>query len=520
MALFRSERGIGRGEVPESRIEVPIFAAFMILCSILVFVVHLVYGNQSITIAIALSIVVFGVTVVRVEAGLYILILSMLLSPEIVAEANETHNLNVRYDDLLIMVIFLGVMVKLAFEGKLIPWQPSPINMGILAYYSICLISSGLALERSLGAWNRRDAFFVLLKMLEFYLIFFLAGHAVRNLRDIRNQMFMFFVVAIIVSLYAIYTIPTESRVGAPFDEGGTEPNTLGGYLTIILCLLLGLFTQAPGYFRKFALASVMLLATVPFLYTLSRASYVSFIVAAIVISVISRKYALILVLAAVLGTSSIFMPEKIKERVTHTFQKESGQEIVVGGTNTGVMVDKSTNERILVWRKVRFLMGLSPQYFLLGAGVSWESVLDSQYARIFLETGTLGMLAFIFMQYRILKTVRQAYRWTDDWMARGIAMGMFGAVCALISHGMGTISFLIVRIMEPYWFLLAICVVIRADAIEKHWTASQARKRVILPATHASAAMSPVRNASIPLSTSVRHGLSPQPSLMPPESK
>jgi hypothetical protein len=33
MAFFRSERGIGRGEVAESQLEVPMFAAFMLLCS-------------------------------------------------------------------------------------------------------------------------------------------------------------------------------------------------------------------------------------------------------------------------------------------------------------------------------------------------------------------------------------------------------------------------------------------------------------------------------------------------------
>lgn len=479
MALFRSERGIGRGEVPESRLEVPIFALFMLVCSAILFVIHVRLGNISVTVAVAVSMLVFGITAIRVEFGVYILVLAMLLSPEITADNSAgEHNVNIRYDDLLIVVIFLGVMVKLVFDGNFRLWRPSPINVGIFGYYGVCVISTLLALERNLGAWHRQDAFFVMLKMLEFYMIFFLVGHSVRNLKDIRNQLVLFFIVAMTVSIYAISTIPTEARVGAPFDEGGTEPNTLGGYLTVIMCLALGLFTQARGVTRKVPFLLVVVVAFVPFLYTLSRASYISIIVGSVVICLVSRKYLLIIAMVVALAFSSLLMPQKVKERVLYTFQGGAGQQVSVGGRDLGVTVDKSTNERILVWRKVGFILRLGPQFFLLGAGVAWESVLDSQYARIILETGLLGILAFGFMQYRILKTLREAYRWTDHWMARGLAMGAFGAAVALIVHGLGTISFLIVRIMEPYWFLVAVCVVIREDALSKHYARHVARKR------------------------------------------
>ncbi len=470
MALFRSERGIGRGEIPESRLELPFFALIMVVCSFILFFLHLRLGNQSLTLALAISLFVFGATVVRVEFGVYVLVLAMMLSPEIVTDTSGENNLKIRYDDLLIIVIFVGVMVKLAFEGRFQLWRPSPINAGIVAYYSICILSTLLALERNLGAWNRRDAFFVMLKMLEFYLIFFLVSQAVRDRNQIRNQLILFFLVALVVSAYGISTIPVEDRVGAPFDEGGTEPNTLGGYLTLVMCMALGLFTQAPKIYQKAILAGIASVAFVPFLYTLSRASYVAFLVGVVVLCLCSRQYVLLVIIAVILGASSLVMPEKVQERVRYTFQQGSGEEVVVAGQSTGIQVDKSTNERILVWRKVRFILRLGPQYFLLGAGVSWESVLDSQYARIILETGILGILAFGFMQFRILKTIRESYRWTDDWMGRGLGMGAFAVALALLVHGLGTISFLIVRIMEPYWFLMALIVVIRENALAKHW--------------------------------------------------
>ena len=111
MAFFRSERGIGRGEVAESQLELPIFAVFMLVSSVILAAQHLLLGNDSLTAALAVSMIVFGGTVVRVEFGLFVLLVAMLLSPEIELRpaADGGRGLNIRYDDLLIIVIFLGV---------------------------------------------------------------------------------------------------------------------------------------------------------------------------------------------------------------------------------------------------------------------------------------------------------------------------------------------------------------------------------------------------------------------------
>lgn len=501
MALFRSERGIGRGEVAESRLEVPFFALFMVLCSLLLLAEHLYFGNDSLTLALAISMVVFGVTVARVDFGVYILVIAMLLSPELDMgnDLSGEQSLNLRYDDILILVIFIGVMVKIAFEGRLQPWQSSPVNAGILAYYSVCIISTLFALERNLGAWDRRSAFFTMLKMLEFYLVFWLVGLAVRNRQDIRKQLPLFFLVSMVVSVYAIYTIRTEPRVSAPFETGGTEPNTLGGYLLLVIFVAMGLFTQARYWRQKMPFLLISGVAFIPLLYTLSRASYMGLVVGLSVLSVISRKYAILILMILALASSSVIMPEKVKERVRYTFEASSGQEVTVAGRTTGVTVDKSTHERFLVWRKVRYILGMGGLLTWFGGGVTWESVLDSQYARVILETGLVGLAAFLFLQYRLLRCAREAYRWSDDWVGRGISMGVFAATLGLVTHSMGTISFLIVRIMEPYWFLVALTVTIRNQALLKS-RASEKTARAARPAQDANqipAAASPAMKSA-----------------------
>ena len=95
--------------------------------------------------------------------------------------------------------------------------------------------------------------------------------------------------------------------------------------------------------------------------------------------------------------------------------------------------------------------------------------MLDSQFARVIIETGLFGFAAFSFLLWRVLKTTHEAFRWSRYWVAKGLSLGMFATCIGLIAHGFGTISFLIVRIMEPFWFLVALACVAREIAILDH---------------------------------------------------
>jgi hypothetical protein len=179
----------------------------------------------------------------------------------------------------------------------------------------------------------------------------------------------------------------------------------------------------------------------------------------------------LLAMVLVVLSTSFMLMPKEVRERVNYTFQEGSGKAVQLGGVDLGVQVDTSTYERIHVWRKVWFNMRWAPW---LGGGVSWGMVLDSQYARVIFETGIIGVIAFIMLQWRVIKTANQTYSWSSNWIDKGVALAVFAGTIGLIVHSFGTISFLIARIMEPYWYLVAVVAVRRYDLIEAYL----ARKR------------------------------------------
>lgn len=464
----RPEYGIGRGEIAESHIEAPVFAFFAVVCAAALFAVHFQFQNDHVTIALAVSLLVFGMTLVRVEFGLFILLAAMLLSPEVEAGKVGTHDergVNLRYDDILIIIIFLGVVVKHAFEGKPLLWRPNPINPGIFAYYTVCLISTLLALRISVPAWDRDVAFFILLKMFEFYLIFFMVGMSITSMRAVEHQLIVFLAVSLIVCVYGIVSIGTLPRVSAPFEAGGTEPNTLGGYLMIVICLCLAMLLYAPNVRWKWVFFGIASAAFVPFIMTLSRASYFALFIALVVMGVASRRGSVLALVAVVVVMSPFAMPEDVKKRVNDTFIS-SGVPINVPGVKEEVTIDKSAYERIYVWKKVRYNLTIWPWF---GGGISWDTVLDSQFARVMIETGLIGFAAFVFLLWRVLKTTNETLRWSRYWVAKGLALGMLATTAGLIAHSFGTISFLIIRIMEPFWFLMALTCVAREIALLDH---------------------------------------------------
>lgn len=465
MGLFRSDLAIGRGEVAESRLDYPYLCAAVMLCAFALLAVQLLLGNEILTAGLAMGLMVLSVTVARPDLGIVILIASMLLSPELAAGSvgRGVRSLNIRLDDILIIAIFLGVLAKRAAGREPYLWRPNPVNPAIAIYLLVCVASTARAVMLSIPAWDKATAFFVGLKMLEFFMIFLIVSSAVRGIAQIRFLLKIFFLVALIVIAYCVSQIGSGARLSAPFEQGGTEPNTLGGYLVIVMCVAVALHLHVPSAKAKLWYAFLAAAAFVPFLFSLSRASYVALCAAMITLGLAARKLR-VLVAVALLFALFPLMPAAVKDRVNYTFQRGDGEPIVVAGLYTGLQVDKATYERIYVWKKVGWNLRAWP---LLGGGIAWDTVLDSQYARVLMETGLIGFGAFVFLLYRLLRVCRETHRWSRDWLGRGLAVGMAAATVGIAVHSLGTITFLIVRVMEPYWFLMALTVVLRQRAFE-----------------------------------------------------
>jgi O-antigen ligase len=153
---------------------------------------------------------------------------------------------------------------------------------------------------------------------------------------------------------------------------------------------------------------------------------------------------------------SPFIIPENVKQRALYTVAQptETGQ-IVIGKTR----IDTSTSARLASWKMV-----LTSDFIkqpIIGYGITGYHFLDAQYPRVLAETGLVGLFVFLYLLRTIYINARNAYRNTTDPLYKGLTVGYLAGFWALIAHGIGSNTFIIVRIMEPFWFLTAMIIMI-----------------------------------------------------------
>ena len=97
----------------------------------------------------------------------------------------------------------------------------------------------------------------------------------------------------------------------------------------------------------------------------------------------------------------------------------------------------------------------------ILGHGVTGYHFLDAQYPRVLVETGLIGFAFFIWLLVAVFKNALYTYRNTSDPLFSGLSLGYLAGFAAMLAHAVGANTFIIVRIMEPFWFLTAIIIMI-----------------------------------------------------------
>lgn len=84
---------------------------------------------------------------------------------------------------------------------------------------------------------------------------------------------------------------------------------------------------------------------------------------------------------------------------------------------------------------------------------------MDAMYPRVLTETGLLGVCAFLALVMAIGRVSYRAATKAVDPYLKGLALGFLFGFIGLLAHAIGANTFIIVRIMEPFWLVAALTV-------------------------------------------------------------
>ncbi|MEE9609697.1 MAG: hypothetical protein V3W19_00515, partial [Desulfatiglandales bacterium] len=98
------------------------------------------------TIALVAGMVIFITCFASTEIALYILIFSMLLSPEFIVGTTEGASMGrgvtLRLDDFLLVIIGFSWLAKMSINKELGLFLKTPLNRPIAFYIVVCLVST------------------------------------------------------------------------------------------------------------------------------------------------------------------------------------------------------------------------------------------------------------------------------------------------------------------------------------------------------------------------------------------
>lgn len=410
------------------------------------------------TLAIGGGVAVFIVCLASTEAALYILIFSMLLSPEFIVGTTEGASLGrgvtLRVDDFVILLIGLSWLAKMAINKELGVFLRTPINKPIAYYLLVCLISTllgSLFLEVDL-----KTGFFFVLKYFQYMFIYFMVANHLKSKRQARNYLWALLITCVIVSVIGMAQIPEGGRVSAPFEGEVGEPNTFGGYLVFMIAITTGLLLTTTSLGLRLIYGSMALLFIVSLFYTQSRSSYIALILAGMAFLWLSEKRRMVLIAFVLGGLLFPFVsPDVVIKRVGFTFQqREQRGQIKVGGAR----IDTSTAARL---HSMANVIRDFPKHPVLGFGVTGYGFIDAQYFKVLIETGLIGLFMFLVLLSSIFRLTYHNTKEATEPFDRGLSMGFLAGFIGLLGHAVGSNTFIIVRIMEPFWFVLAIVIML-----------------------------------------------------------
>ena len=429
----------------------------------LVVSIFVIKGNYSPHIlGVIIFCFIFVPTLIEPNIGLIIIIVSMLFSPEVAVGETTRREISIRLEDILLLVVVLAWFLKTAVSKNLLDVFRTNMTKPYFLYIAACVLSTAFAAVFS--SIDIEHSFFCILKYFEYFAIFLMVRDRLTNIRQAKAFVVIFILVALVVSVYSNVYIEKQMaaeqsvfRAGPPVEEGargrGGEAGTLGGYMVFLMAITGGLLIYTRSTIVRISLIGSELLMFRGFLYTLSRASYMGFVLMLLTFVYFTKrgKGALIYILVIASMYMAVFMPKMVKDRIFTTVTVKED----INGKR--IEWEESPRERLGMWGVVVF--DRFPKSPVFGHGVG-RYFIDGQFFTTLSEVGLVGLCLFIWVLFRLFKSAKEVLD-TDvvnnDDFSLGLTTGFLAGYAGLLLQAIGTNTFIIIRIMEPFWFMAAI---------------------------------------------------------------
>jgi putative inorganic carbon (HCO3(-)) transporter len=347
-----------------------------------------------------------------------------------------------------------------AREGRL---RTSPLGVALLLVGATGLISA-------LGADQVPNSMLEALRILTVVVMFVVLEQLVAEHGFAKKVLIAVYVALAVVVAYTVIASfagppPAEVkgsfvRISGPFAQS----TAFGRYLMFLLIFGIGLYRHLSGKLRA-AMAVLLGLSFVLLWLTNTRSAILGVAIGLVVVALVERSAKLLVALGLIAVLGVALLPA-VGDRFAQLADARA-----VGGAPTG----NTLAWRLGYWSEIVSLADRNP---VTGIGPNMTQFQTDEakkphndFLRAYVETGIVGLLAYIAMVVLLLQAgLRALRRAPPDTLARGIAAGNLGCVVAFIAVSAATN---VLSSVATMWYLVSFAAVASAPLhkrlTEKH---------------------------------------------------
>lgn len=368
----------------------------------------------------------------RPHVGLYFLV--PLLPLQTVRYRLHPFPLGEKLVDIILLAVILGLFVQR--KGRVFP--KTPLN-GLLVvwavFYYVSLWRGAFFLGSSLPLWISDPRFSNWKNYMIMPLVFLVVGAAIKDKKQIKILLVLMMLTVLRANVGFWNTIAERDfshfsyglRYAGVFGYAGE--NGLGAFEAQLALFSLGFYSFIKNKHTRWGLLAFAALCTYCLVFSFSRGAYLGFLAGLLFLGLV-RERKLLLALIAIALSWQALVPNAVVQRVFMTY--DNGQ------------LESSANERVTIWKDA---VALVPQYPLFGTGFDTYEFMGrtdysdthNLYLKILVETGSLGLMLFLFLLSKCFWLSFRLFRVGQDPFFRALGLGTAAyIVCALIANLFG----------------------------------------------------------------------------------
>lgn len=409
----------------------------------------------------ALVLVGFGFAVFRNPVIGLMLLLATLAVGQLVRLGLSGGTGNLLATDVLLPLV-LGAWLLVHLLHGTIPDVRSRLWLPALAWGIAMALSLAAGLPRlNLDGADARIAVLYAVRWVLYFGAYLMALDVVRSERTGRVVIGALIAVGLLVAglgFVQLAVLPDFSRfVPAGWDphvgrllSTWFDPNFVGGFLTFVLLVALGVAFEVRGWVRVALIgAALALLAAV--LLTYSRSAYAGLLVGGAVFALLRAR--LLLVVGALCAVLVFALVPRVQERVIGIRSVDETAQLRVVSWSNAIEVVKDhplTGVGYNAYKFAQVKYGFLTDPAEHSAGGSDSSVLT-----VAVTTGAVGVVAFGWLWWEQFATA--GVRTRSRGFRRGLSYGAFAGLVSLAVHGQFINGLLFPHLMLAIWVVLGV---------------------------------------------------------------